>query len=389
MKKSVCIFLIMTMALVKTVAQDCGEVNSYIFKFVGGNDMFYVPYAGNETSLEDLIAMVKANEQLLKNAERYIHVASYATSSNEKQTAGDVAYIRRNRVKSELIIKGVAIEDFFATSYNVSAPYGSEDLKNVVVVTIPASIQEVRDIRGDARADVVEAYCEGLVEEDLDQLDKLLAEHEAARRAAEEARLAEEARIAEQILLAEQAAREAALAEEVVMIEEDSKKGWNLRTNILYWLSGIANAGVEYQMPGSRYGWLVNGGYSPFAIGDFNVRLGGWFVAPEIRTYMGRRGRGFLAVQGLIGGMDIKLKRNEYGNQGNMYGAGLNGGYRLFINDLVDMDFTIGAGYARFKYDTYKYNADNAKVYDETCRKGVIKNRFMPIQVGVSVIFKF
>ncbi len=388
MKKCICIFLILTMAILKSVAQDCGEVHSYVFKFVGGNDMFYVPYAGNETSLDDLIAMIKANEQLLKNAERYIHVASYATSPNEKQTVGDVAYIRRNRVKSELIVKGVAIEDFFATSYNISAPYGPDDQRNVVVVTIPASIQEVREIRGNARADVVEAYCEGLVEEVIEEADQILAQEEAARIAAEEARIAAE------ILLAEQAARDAALAaveeEEVIaVIEEDSKTGWNLRTNILYWLSGIANAGVEYQMPGSRYGWLVNGGYSPFAIGDFNVRLGGWFVAPEIRTYMGRRGRGFLAVQGLIGGMDIKLKRNEYGNQGNMYGVGLNGGYRLFINDLIDMDFTLGAGYARFKYDTYKYNANNAKVYDDTCRKGVIKNRFMPIQVGVSVIFKF
>ncbi len=391
MKKFTCVFMILAMAFLKLAAQDCGPVNSYIFKFVGGNNMFYVPYAGNETSLEDLISMIKANEQLLKDGERYIHVASYATSPNEQENVSEVSYIRRNRVKSELIIKGVAIEDFFATSYNDSSPYGPDALKNVVVVTIPASIQEVREIRGNDRADVVQAYCEGLMEEVVDDADQILAQEEAERLALE-ARMAEEARIAAEILLAEEAARQQAMLEEestVVVVEEYTKTGWNLRTNLLYWIGGFINAGVEYQMPGSSYGWLVNGGYSPFALGDFKNRLGGWFVAPEIRRYMGARGRGFLAVQGMIGGIDYKLKRNEFGRDGNMYGVGLNGGYRWYINELLDMDFTLGAGYVRFNYDTYKTNADNKKVYDHTCTKDVKKNKFFPIQAGVSLIFKF
>ncbi len=392
MRKFTCVFLIMAMAILKVVAQDCGEVNSYVFKFVGGNNMFYVPYAGNEMSLDELISMVKANEQLLKEGERYIHVASYATSPNEEQTVAEVAYTRRNRVKSELIIKGVAIEDFFATSYNNSAPYGPDALKNVVVVTIPASIQEVRDIRGNARADVVEAYCEGLEEEVIDGADQILAEEEAARQAALIARMEEEARIAAEILMAEEIARQQALEEEAAMMvveEEYDKKGWNIRTNLLYWCVGFINAGVEYQMPGSRFGWVVNGGYSPFALGDYKNRLGGWFVAPEIRRYMGAKAQGFLALQGIIGDIDYKLKRNEFGRQGNVYGVGLNGGYRWYINNLLDMDFTLGVGYARFHYDTYKTNANNVKIYDQYCEKGVKKNYYFPIQAGVSLIFKF
>lgn len=38
--------------------------------------MFYVPYRGNEKSFEELLSVLSANMEQLKNGERYISVSS-------------------------------------------------------------------------------------------------------------------------------------------------------------------------------------------------------------------------------------------------------------------------------------------------------------------------
>ncbi len=157
-----------------------------------------------------------------------------------------------------------------------------------------------------------------------------------------------------------------------------------LRTNLLYWLGGMLNAGVEYKSAECDFGFLVNGGYSPFGNTEWNHNLGGWFVAPEVRYYLPCNDQWFVGAQFLAAGYNVKL--SETGRQGTAIGGGVTGGYKLTLSDSFDMDFTLGVGYGHLKYDTYSH--DKVTKTNPYIEKGITKNTLLPIQVGVNLIWK-
>ncbi len=172
-----------------------------------------------------------------------------------------------------------------------------------------------------------------------------------------------------------------AVSEDVEEIYEDKSRAktnqFSIRTNLLYNIGGLFNLGVEYQH--GRMGYLVNGGYSPFESSKWDKNWGGWFVAPEVRYYLGKRERGFLGAQFLTGGYNMRV--SDFRREGHVLCGGLTGGYKININDLLDMDFSLGLGYSSLKYDKYT-------VSDELLVKDVRKKSITPIQAGISLIFK-
>ncbi len=159
---------------------------------------------------------------------------------------------------------------------------------------------------------------------------------------------------------------------------------FTLRTNLLYWAGGMMNIGVEYKKAESNFGFLVNGGYSPFGNTNWNHSLGGWFVAPEVRYHLPRNKQWFVGAQFLAGGYNIKL--SDTGRQGSVISGGVMGGYRLTLSDTFDMDFTLGLGYGHFEYDTYDH--DDATSTNPYIAKRVSKSSIIPIQTGVNLIWK-
>ena len=157
----------------------------------------------------------------------------------------------------------------------------------------------------------------------------------------------------------------------------------NLRANLLYFATGIINVGAEYRYEDSRLGYLVNGGYSTFANTSWNKNMGGWFISPEVRYYFCEKQTWFAGVQFLAGGYNYKM--SDIGYQGTVLGGGVTGGYKLTLNDTFDMDFSMGLGYGSFAYDSYKHNEKNTN----TCiEQALRKNSIIPIQLGVSLIWK-
>ncbi len=184
---------------------------------------------------------------------------------------------------------------------------------------------------------------------------------------------------------AEQPQQEVAVVEEVVAIEQPAqpeRTKFSLRTNLLYWLGGTPNLGVEWQ-PSRGVGILVNGGYAPWASNSWEHNWGGWFVAPEVRLYLGEQKRWFVGGQFLAGGFNLKPKDTGY--QGTMLAGGVTGGYKMRLSKCFDMDFSLGLGYGHLEYDTYRHADNGYNVYKE---KNVTKNTFMPIQAGISLIWK-
>ena len=168
----------------------------------------------------------------------------------------------------------------------------------------------------------------------------------------------------------------------MVTVEQPEWSCFSLRTNLLYWLGGTPNLGIEWQ-PSRNVGILVNGGYAPFASNDWEHNLGGWFVSPEVRWYVGEAKHWFVGAQFLASDYNVKLGKT--GHQGNMLSGGITGGYKLPLSKCLDMDFSVGLGYGHFKYDTYR-RADNG--YNVFTGKGITKNSFIPTQLGVSLIWK-
>lgn len=164
------------------------------------------------------------------------------------------------------------------------------------------------------------------------------------------------------------------------------KSSFSLRTNLLYWVGGMANLGFEWQ-PEGRVSLLLNAGYSPFGSGtDWNRYMGGWFVAPEVRCYLGQTQNWFIGAQFVAGDYDYKPSVYSYDGFG-MAGV-LVGGYKMRLSDTFDMDFSLGCGYGTFEYDTYR-RIDGEDVLVST---GTKENRFVSpihaIHAGISLIWK-
>lgn len=163
---------------------------------------------------------------------------------------------------------------------------------------------------------------------------------------------------------------------------ESPRSSFSLRTNLLYWLTGMANAGVEWRPLATQLGVIINGGYSPIGGKDAAHALGGWYIAPELRYYFGSDERWFVGAQLLAQHFNYKL--GDIGYQGELYAGGVMGGYKLRLTDLFDMDFTLGVGYGVYEYDEYHHsNGYNIRDVKDVKKSGVV-----PIQAGVNLIWK-
>lgn len=156
----------------------------------------------------------------------------------------------------------------------------------------------------------------------------------------------------------------------------------DLRTNLLYWLGGMMNLGVEWRPNKTNLGVLVNGGYSPIGGANWAHAMGGWFLSPELRYYLPCNEHWFVGAQFMVGALNVKL--SDIGRQGDMLGGGVLGGYKMTLSENFDMDFTLGVGYGSFKYETY-HHSNGVNVLD--CPY-VHRCSVMPVQAGVNLIWK-
>lgn len=121
--KTVLLCTLLAMVAAPMFAQATDKAPQVVFRFVEGNDMFYVPWNGNGTALDSLCRMIKP-ETLDKGS---VKVDGYSDTKK-------LSMILCNRVKSELITRKGLQEEHFTTTNNVGEWNG---LKNVVFVTLP------------------------------------------------------------------------------------------------------------------------------------------------------------------------------------------------------------------------------------------------------------
>ena len=394
MKKSKQLLLITALLFIwelPVIAQQPTDT-TYIFRFVPNDDMSYVPWNGNDRSLHQLLNILEKNKKQLQAGQMYISVSSYAASANDILTSERMAYIRNNRIKSELITQGGLTEQMFVTDRAILSSYGKEKLRNVVVVTFPASVEKVAEIAGIEAARRVENYNKersGKAERERQFIEQ------AAREKAEAERLAKEQAEREH-LAAQEKARKQAETERLAAEREEKERAeterlaaeaaakakahsLSLRANLLRWGTLTPDLGVEWRL-NRHVGILVNGSYTSWTWNSNDRRYALWEIAPEARYYIGKEKRGYIGAIYKAGSFNYKL--SEIGKQGNLMGGGLTGGYQLKLNKALNLDFSLALGCLHADYDKYIV-IDGIRV-----RQGKeTKNWWGPISAGVTLVW--
>lgn len=381
--KPIIVFILILLSCVQPIIAQEKTDTTYLFRFVADKDMFYSPWNGNGEQLARLLKCVGENRSAIESGQMYLLVTSYDTDGNAGQPATEVAKVRRNRVKSELIMRGKIKEAHFVTDKSLSEAWTDamgNKLRNVVVVTLPASVGKVAEIAGTEAAAKVEAYN-----------DEVSGEAERGRIAAEKARIqagearmkAEEARIAGEKAEAERKATEAEHtdAEETTpkIQKEPEQYRLALRANLLRWATLTPELGLEWRI-NSSWGIVANGSWTSWSWNGKDRRYALWEVMPEVRYYIGEKKAGYVGAMFKAGQFNYKL--SETGKQGDLIGGGITGGYQLKLNKALSMDFNLGLGYLNADYEKYKV-IDGVRV-----RQGKeSKDWWGPVSAGVTLVW--
>ena len=345
-----CVLWLATMPAT-SIAQDASGEHQVVFRFVGGKDMFYIPWNGNGARLDSLCSMLVPS--MLEPGS--VKVDGYG---NDRK----IVKARCNRVKTELILRRGLTEDHFLTTNRTGSFNG---LNNVVVVTLPsmkAKEQSEQQIVAAKETD-----------------ERLAAERaEQERKAAEAKRKAEADRLAK-----EQETKQVNQQENGVGTpsEPQPSTGYHfaLRANMLRWATLTPDLGIEWRI-NRHVGIAVNGSWTSWSWDDKNRRYAMWEVTPEVRYYIGKEKRGYVGAMYKAGEFNYKL--SAAGKQGDLMGGGITGGYQLKLNKALSIDFSLGLGYVRADYEKYTV-IDGVRVRDgkET------KNWWGPVNAGATLVW--
>ena len=322
------------------------------FRFVPGEDMFYVPYGGNNTELDRLYALVDEYRAEITSGRMPVDVDGYCASGETPEASFRIAVTRSNRVKSELIVHKRLVEEHFITKNHVSA-YTAPDGKtyrDMVVVTlrIPAKEQpkQPKLVKEEPRCEeppVEERQPESVVEQQ---------------------------------------------PEPVVEIAVPAKfYCFAVRTNLLYDAFLLPTLGVEWRV-NRHIGIKVDGSHSWLGNEKGKVQKI-WLVSPEVRWYLLNNKRFYVGVGANIGeyniykGMLGSLFSDDTGYQGKLWGAGLTVGYQLCLSHRFSFDFNLGLGYTRMEYDRFTVS-NKVRVFKD---RDKTKNFWSPTQAGISLIW--
>ena len=355
LKKMLCGCVLLLPAL-PAVAQERSDT-TYVFRFVPTDDMFYVPFGGNEAELERLENCVERYYDEIRAGFMPLRVDGYSCSESDRQTNLQTAKLRSNRIKSELITRQGLTEDCFITKNHA----GKGDYVTVRL-TIPK----------DETPPVTPK------EEEKSTTLNEKAKSDNALVAKEKETPAEEPQ--KQPVQAEQPSVANAVQTEESLPTGEVGGAISLRANLLRWATLTPDFGIEWRV-NRLWGILVHGSWTSWSWSNKDRRYALWEVSPEVRHYIGKEKRGYLGAMYKAGAFNYKLSAT--GRQGDLMGGGITGGYQLRLNDALSLDFNLAVGCLHADYEKYEV-IDGVRV-----RQGKeSKNWWGPINAGVTLVWK-
>lgn len=145
------------------------------------------------------------------------------------------------------------------------------------------------------------------------------------------------------------------------------------KTNLAYWgVVGSPNMQLEMAVS-NKVSLELGGGFNLWRL-DQGKKAKHWLVQPEVRYWFCEAFNGhFVGVHGHggkfnIGGWDIPVGRlshlKDHRYQGYLYGAGVSYGYQWILTPRLNLELSLGGGYARMQYD--RFACDDCGVQDQS-----------------------
>lgn len=357
------------------------EEKTATFVFLPGEDLFLLK--GNEAELERLYALADEYRAEIAAGAMPVYVDGYCASLPTTKENLRAAFVRANRVKSELILrKGLKEADFITRNY-ARAYHNNKDM---VVVTLRIPVKEQPDTARMERERHEQSVRERQAQAgERERMERERMERERQARA--ETERAERERAEAECLAREQSGADAVQRHTTEPAAHAKPYHVAVRTNVLYDALLLPTLGIEWRV-NDRWGIRIDGSRSWWGNEKGKVQKI-WLVNPEVRWYLLRDKRFYAGVSGSFGQYNIykyaigSILSKDTGYQGSMWGTGLTVGYQLPMSRCFSVDFNLGLGYTRFDYDTFGIT-DGVRVYKQRDRS---RNFWGLTQAGISFVW--
>ncbi len=357
MKRSFTLFALLLLIVVSLPSQEpvsdkCCETATFLF--APGEEKFILQ--GNEAELQRLYSLIDKYRNKITTGRMPVYVDGYCASLPTPKENLRTAFIRANRIKSELITqKGLEEADFITGNY-ARAYHNNKDIV-VVMLRIPAQPKEKQPepARKQPRKKEPPVITTQQPEPEKGNAFEPIEEKQS----------------------------------EPTVESSASPKLYHfaVRTNVLYDAFLLPTLGIEWRI-NNNIGIRLDGSCSWWG-GDWGEMQKIWLLSPEVRWYLLRNKRFYVGVSGNYGEYNVygrligNLLSNDTGYKGHLWSAGLTVGYRLPLWRCFSADFNLGLGYTRFHYDSFTAPY-GARIYKQHDRK---KNFWGPTQTGISLIW--
>lgn len=338
--------------------------STFTFYYPSCIQMFKANYKSNRQTLQ----LLKKQLRTFAKGKDTLYVNGYSGECENDSRNLRTAYHRCNNLKGFLINQYGLRERDFKT---VNIPHNHPGLGDIVLVSYyPFAGQQVEEAirKVEPEKKEVTQTCVPAMEPGQERMEQKQPEKQTAK---EEPATSQVEQQPEQIA--------------VLTSENTSSTGRYLgvKTNLAAWAGTILNIAADVQV-GKHISVELPLLWCPWYVGSKHA-VKTFTIQPEARYWLSKPGEGhFFGVHAHVGWFNVKWNRDRYQDTDRpLLGAGISYGYLLPFNERWAAEFTLGAGYANMRYDTY-YNIDNGARIDTRT-----KNYWGITRVGLSVVYRF
>jgi hypothetical protein len=351
--------------------------STFVFHYPPCIQMFKADYKSNRQTLQ----LLKKRLQTFSKGKDTLYVNGYSGECENDSRNQRTAFHRCINLKGYLInYYGLRERDF----KTVNTPHNHPELGDIVVISY-SSLPPLKQMEED-----VSKSLPAEKEQKTEEITPVVVEKETEPVREEQEIKEEIQQVEQQVTPVQQQVKsepeqtdKPMQTDESVSAPQTSSRYVAVKTNLAAWVGTIMNLAADVQvsehfsveLPVLWCPWHVS---SKHAVKTFTIQ-------PEGRYWLARPGKGhFFGVHAHIGWFNVKWNRDRYQDTSRpLLGAGISYGYLLPLGEHWAGEFTLGAGYANLKYNTY-YNVDNGARIDTRT-----KNYWGITRVGISVVYRF
>lgn len=351
--------------------------STFVFHYPPCIQMFKADYKSNRQTLQ----LLKKRLQTFSKGKDTLYVNGYSGECENDSRNQRTAFHRCINLKGYLInYYGLRERDF----KTVNTPHNHPDLGDIVVISY-SSLPPLKQMEED-----VSKSLPAEKEQKTEEITPVVVEKETEPVREEQEIKEEIQQVEQQVTPVQQEVKsepeqthQPMQTDELVSVSQTSSRYVAVKTNLTAWAGTIMNLAADVQvsehfsveLPVLWCPWHVS---SKHAVKTFTIQ-------PEGRYWLARPGKGhFFGVHAHIGWFNVKWNRDRYQDTSRpLLGAGISYGYLLPLGEHWAGEFTLGAGYANLKYNTY-YNIGNGARIDTRT-----KNYWGITRVGISVVYRF